>query len=76
LLGWITAFSGLQAWGLLLGAVTVLGLVGIYASRDPSRPSLVFVGSYVFVFALLTWPILWIAVGYARYLLTGESLGS
>jgi hypothetical protein len=25
---------------------------------------------------LLSWPVLWIAVGYVRYALTGKSLGS
>jgi hypothetical protein len=31
---------------------------------------------YAFAFAVLTWPVLYLVVGYARYLLTGQSLGN
>jgi hypothetical protein len=27
-------------------------------------------------FVLLTWPALWLVVGYVRYLVTGETLGA
>ena len=39
------------------------------------RRGLAFVLTYAFAFALLTWPILYLIVAYARYLLTGQALG-
>jgi len=31
--------------------------------------------SFAFAFVVLTWPILWLGVAYARSLLTGQPLG-
>jgi hypothetical protein len=31
--------------------------------------------AFGFAFILLTWPLLWLLVGYIRYAITGESLG-
>lgn len=30
---------------------------------------------YGMAFVLLTWPVLWVVVGYVRYLITGRALG-
>jgi hypothetical protein len=30
---------------------------------------------YGLAFALLTWPLLWLVVGYVRYVITGQPLG-
>jgi hypothetical protein len=30
---------------------------------------------FTFAFVILMWPIMWLAVGYANHLLTGQTLG-
>ena len=47
-------------------------MVGIV--RSDSSQGLSQLAGYGIAFVLLTWPLLWIAVGYVRYLLTGQSL--
>jgi hypothetical protein len=32
--------------------------------------------AFGFAFVLLTWPLLWLVVGYIRYLITGQTLGT
>ncbi len=74
-IGWIAAFSGLGLWGLVIGlAATVVGIL-MLARRASAHAPLTVMGAYAFVFALLTWPLLWLLVGYIRYAITGESLG-
>jgi hypothetical protein len=34
------------------------------------------IGGLGFAFLLLTWPLIWLAVACARWLITGETIGS
>jgi hypothetical protein len=74
-IGWTATFSGLGPWGLVIGLVgTVLVIFGL--ARPPrARAPLSVPAAYAFAFILLTWPLLWLLVGYIRYVITGESLG-
>ena len=74
-IGWSATFSGLGLWGLVIGlAATVIVLLAV-ARRASARRSLSVMVAFGFAFILLTWPLLWLLVGYIRYALTGESLG-
>ena len=48
-------------------------MLGALAHRFDSAP---LTAGYGLAFALLTWPLLWLPVGYVRYLITGEALGT
>lgn len=73
-IGWSLLFAGLGFWGLALGAaIALLIMVGIV--RSDSSQGLSQLAGHGIAFVLLTWPLLWIAMGYVRYLLTGQSLG-
>jgi O-antigen/teichoic acid export membrane protein len=76
LLAWAGVwFGGLGVAALGIGAAATLIAISDFARRDPARRPLAFMLGFAFAFAVLTWPILWLVVGYLRYLLTGESLG-
>jgi hypothetical protein len=75
LVGWIAAFSGLGLWGIGIGlAASVIVMLAI-ARRVRAHPPFSEVAAFGFAFILLTWPLLWLLVGYIRYAITGESLG-
>jgi hypothetical protein len=75
LLAWAGAFGGLGVAALGIGAAATLIPISVFARRDTAHRTLAFMLGFAFAFAVLTWPILWLVVGYVRYLLTGESLG-
>ncbi len=75
LLAWVGLFGGLGVAALGIGAPATLIPICSFALRDTARRPLAFMRGYAFAFALLTRPILWLAVGYVRYLLTGQSFG-
>jgi len=72
-LAWTLVFAGLD-WGLLLGGLTLPVALGVLARRRPHRRALGLMLGFAIAFVLLTWPSLWIAVGYVRYLITGEPI--
>ncbi len=74
-IGWIGAFSGLGPWGLVIGLAATVIVILALARRAPAHAPLAVMAAYAFAFALLTWPLLWLLVGYIRYVITGESLG-
>ncbi len=76
LIGWIAALSGLGLWGLALGVVITIGTIGAFARRPSSCHATRFMMIYAFAFVLLIWPPLGLAVGLARYVITGQSLGT
>ena len=76
LLAWAGAFGGLGAPGLGIGAAATVIPIGVFARRETAHRTLAFMLGFAFAFAVLTWPILWLVVGYVRYLLTGQSLGN
>ncbi|HXD53954.1 MAG TPA: hypothetical protein VN618_04300 [Solirubrobacteraceae bacterium] len=73
LLGWTAVFVGLGWPGLIVGLAVTLVCLGAVARRLGSKPLL---ASYGLAFTLLTWPLLWLPVGFVRYLMTGETLGN
>jgi hypothetical protein len=76
LCGWASAFAGMNLWGLIVGAAVTVALIGALAARERPHGLLRTMLGYGFAFTLLTWPLLWLVVGYARYLITGQTLGS
>jgi hypothetical protein len=72
---WSVSFAGLGSASLAVGAAATLIPIVAYAWRDPIGRPLPFMLAFAFAFVVLTWPPLWLAVGYGRYLLTGEALG-
>jgi hypothetical protein len=74
-LAWALSFEGLGLAGFGIGVAATLILIGGFANRHTAHRTLAFMLGYTFAFAVLIWPILWLVVGYVRYLLTGESLG-
>lgn len=76
LCGWTAVFSGMSLWGLALGTVIAAAMMTAFAWRDTASDRLGTMLAFGFGFALLTWPVLWLAVGYLRYLITGETLGA
>ena len=73
--GWSLAFAGIGLWGLALGAAAS-GVVSVILARlTAPPPPLAHLAVFAFAFILLTWPLLWLVVGYVRYVLTGETLG-
>ncbi len=76
IIGWSLAFAGLGPWGLVTGGAIVLIVIIVVARRPALRlDSALFLG-YAFAFILITWPVLWLAVGWVRYLVTGQSIGN
>jgi len=73
---WVTFFDGLGHAALPLGIGVTLALVFLFARRAFAVRPLLFMVGYASVFAVITWPVLWLGVGYARYLLTGQALGN
>jgi hypothetical protein len=71
-LGWTGWYIGLRRWGLLLGLVLTAIVLARLSRRR--RRSVGLVAGFGFAFLLLTWPLLWVAVGYVRYLITGEPI--
>lgn len=74
-IGWILAFVGLGPWGLVLGLAVTAVVVRVLAVRANGRPRVSLLAAYAFAFVLLTWPPLWLLVGFVRYAITGQSLG-
>lgn len=68
-LAWFT--NGDLEW-LLCGAALTVALVGVAAL---GRQQLHVLLSYASAFVVITWPLLYLAVGYVRYLITGQALG-
>jgi len=58
-------FAGLGFWGLVVGAATAL-LIMVGIVRSDSSQGLSQLTGYGIAFVLLTWPLLWIAVGRWR----------
>ena len=74
-IGWVAAFWGLGLWGLIIG-LAATGTMLVPLAHDPSvRRSFSVMAVFGFAFILLTWPVLWLLIGYVRYAITGESLG-
>jgi hypothetical protein len=74
-IGWSGTLAGLGAWGLALGAAITGIVILALAYRPTSRLRLSSLCTFGFAFVTLTWPFLWIAVGYVRYVITGTTLG-
>jgi hypothetical protein len=74
--GWAAGFSGLRLWGLALGAVITVAMLVVLARRGVARGQLGAMLAFGFAVVLLTWPLLWLVVGYIRYLITGQTLGT
>ena len=75
LLTWVGLFTGLGVATFVIGAAATIIVSWGLARPQGARRGLAFVLTYAFAFALLTWPILYLVVAYARYLLTGQALG-
>jgi len=73
-LAWSGWFDGLGRAAFGIGAAVTLILICSFARRHPARRRLAFMLGFAFAFAVLTSPILWLVVGYARYLLTGQAI--
>ena len=71
-LGWTAFYEGLSGWGLLAGFL-ITAILLVWLSRRHRR-SLSLIAGFGFASLLLTWPLLWVAVGYVRYLITGEPI--
>jgi hypothetical protein len=71
---WSGWFDGLGRAAFGIGAAVTLILIYGFARTDPARRRPAFMLGYAFAIAVLTWPILWLVVGYARYLLTGQAI--
>jgi apolipoprotein N-acyltransferase len=69
---WTAVFLGVGVWGFPIGAAVTAVIAGYGRHR---QPALGFVAAFTFAFMCLSWPLLWVAVGFVRYWLTGESLG-
>jgi hypothetical protein len=76
-IGWSAAFAGLDLlpWALVVAVLSSTVLIVMLAHRAPSHPKLSEMAVFGFAFALLTWPFLWLVVGLASYLITGQALG-
>jgi hypothetical protein len=74
--GWVAAFIGLSGWGLVIGLAATLIVISILASQANGHRQLSVMAAFAFAFVLLTWPLLFLLVGYIRYAITGEPLGS
>ena len=75
LLTWVALFAGAGVAAFVIGAAATMVVSCGFARLQPARRGLAFMFTYAFAFALLTWPILHFIVAYARYLLTGQTLG-
>ncbi len=75
LLGGSLVFVSLGLWGLLVGAAVVVLLTVAVGRRAAGHDRLFAMVGYGMAFVLLTWPVLWVVVGYVRYLITGRALG-
>jgi F0F1-type ATP synthase assembly protein I len=76
LIGWTAAFSGMGLWGLAIGLVVAVAITIVLARRQAATRRVGSMLTLGFGFMLLTWPFLWLAVGYVRYLITGDTLGA
>jgi hypothetical protein len=73
--GWTAFLSGLDLWGLLIGAAsTSIAMITLGHTRRSQRPFSV-MAAYALAFALLTWPVLGIFVAIAWSGITGQALG-
>ncbi len=59
----------------MIGLAATVILILTPSRRASAHAPLTVIGAYAFAFVLLTWPLLWLLVGYIRYAITGESLG-
>ncbi len=75
LIAWTLAYSGVDAWGLVVGVLVSVILSVVGARRAASPRSMSVMAGFGFAFILLTWPILWLVVGYLRYVITGQAIG-
>ncbi len=74
--GWSLAFAGLGVSGLFLGFLAMVGVLWLAADRSALRRHFGLMLGFAIAFVLLTWPILWVGIGYLRFLITGEALGN
>jgi hypothetical protein len=74
--GWAATFSGLKLWGLALGVVITMAMLVVLAHRGLAQGRLGAMLAFGLAFVLLTWPLLWLVVGYIRYVITGQTLGT
>jgi len=75
LLAWTGAFAGLGVSAFAVGAAATLVPMYVFARNHPAGRPLSFMLSFAFAFVVLTWPILWLGVAYARSLRPGQPLG-
>lgn len=75
-IGWSACFAGLGLRGLAVGAVFSVGLIALLARRARSHPRMLDLAGWWLAFVLLTWPVLWVLIGWARYAITGQALGN
>ena len=61
--------------GLVIGLAATLIFIVALGRAARAHPPFTVAAAYGFAFVLLTWPLLWLIVGYIRYAITGESLG-
>jgi hypothetical protein len=76
IVGWTAAFAGAMLWGLALGALVVIAVVAVLARHQRSPGTFAPMLGWSLAFTPLTWPLLWLAVGLTRYLITGQMLGN
>jgi hypothetical protein len=69
------SYAGLGPWGLLIGVVLIVVVAGLVARVDSPLRFLELVVITVCC-CVLTWPVVWIAVVFVRYWITGQSVGS
>jgi hypothetical protein len=74
-LTWSGVFGGVGFASFGIGAAATLIPIYGFARVDPARRPLSFMLGYAFAFVVLTWPILWLVIAYARSIVTGQTLG-
>jgi hypothetical protein len=66
IVGWTAASAGAMPWGLVLDAVVVIAVVAVLARHQRPPGTFATMLGWSLAFTLLTWPLLWLAVGLAR----------
>lgn len=74
IIGWSLVYAGGQLWWLFVGLAASAAYVALKSQRLAAASWSAAAG-YTFAFILLTWPLLWLAIGLIRYWITGQSLG-
>jgi hypothetical protein len=62
--------------GLLLWLIVEARRIEVLSGRLGARGRLGAMLAFGFAFVLLMWPLLWLVVGYIRYLITGQTFGT